>query len=69
MGAGPFSAYVRAFRPRSTVAAHDVWRKSSGFFGRPARSSSAWMHPAELEAHWRRARWLQGGATTHWRVR
>jgi hypothetical protein len=37
--------------------------------GRPARSQTAWMHPAELEAHWRRTHWLQSGVTTHWRVR
>lgn len=38
--------------------------------GRPVRTATAWMHPAELEAHWRRPSWANGGgAMTHWRIR
>jgi hypothetical protein len=38
--------------------------------GRPVRTTPAWMHPTELEAHWRRPSWVNGGgAPTHWRIR
>lgn len=38
--------------------------------GRPVRTTIAWMYPAELEAHWRRPSWANGGgAPTLWRIR
>ena len=71
MGAGPFSAYVGGIPAAiDSLLLHLTYGALLGSItGRPPRSSDAWMHPTELEAHWRRARWLHGGATTHWRVR
>lgn len=71
MGAGPFSAYAGGVPAvLDSLLLHLTYGALLGTLaGRPPRSQSAWMHPAELEAHWRRARWMQSGATTHWRVR
>ena len=71
MGSGPFSAYAGGLPAAlDSLLRHLTYGALLGALtGRPPRSHSAWMHPAELEAHWRRARWLQSGATTHWRVR
>lgn len=71
MGAGPFSAYAGGLPAAlDSLLLHLTYGAVLALLaGRPPRSNSAWMHPAELEAHWRRARWMQSGATTHWRVR
>lgn len=71
MGAGPFSAYAGGMPAAlDSLLLHLTYGALLGALaGRPPRSQTAWMHPAELEAHWRRARWLQSGAATHWRVR
>jgi len=71
MGAGPFSAYAGGIPAvLDSLLLHLTYGALLGTVtGRPARSQTAWMHPSELEAHWRRARWLQSGATSHWRVR
>lgn len=71
MGAGPFSAYAGGLPAAlDSLLLNLTYGTVLGILtGRPPRSTSAWMHPAELEAHWRRTRWMQSGATTHWRVR
>lgn len=70
MGAGPFSAYAGGMPSvLDSLLLHFTYGALLGTIaGRPSRSQTAWMHPTELEAHWRRARWLHSGAT-HWRVR
>ena len=71
LGSGPFSAYAGGIPAAfDSLLLHLTYGGILGALsGRPPRSQSAWMHPAELEAHWRRARWLHSGATTHWRIR